>query len=342
MERVELKRDWPSNRDLAHDCCAMANGLGGAIIVGYEDKSVGGARFPGVDGSGKRIDAALASVHSLTWPSVRCIMHPYQEAGGTHTCVVVVVPPTEVGPHEYIGGGKSNLPVRRGRSNRSLSLTEIFALQRQAESFASKAPDIGYPIIALNTQKGTYWGVAFYPTEWPEERLVFGRDEDLDFAGYWGRRWRPDLVLRENGIELSYNESDLNFSVAIHVDGSVVMLWHANHRRWMYYVAFLEECYDFASFVFYKLGFSPRATMRVQWAVAPDDPKNDKEPFPTFGQLARRVDFSRDAIDDVLTFVIEQTHRLGGRSQPRERILNDIRTRGSVAPPDPRERWGTR
>jgi hypothetical protein len=336
-ERVELKSDWPAGPELAHDCCALANGLGGVIIIGYEDPSRGRAPHPGVDGSSKAIDSKLASVHSLTAPSVHCIMRSY--LGSAHTAVVVVVPPTESGPHEYVRADKPNLPVRRGRSKKSLSLSEIFALRHRAESFASDPPEIGHPIVSLDTKTATYWGVEFTPIEWPLERLVFTHEEDVAFTGFWGGLWNAVPTIRANGIELSYDEnSGLNFSLAVHVDGSVVMTWYTNCRQWMYFLAFLEHCYDFASFVFFKLGLSPRALMRVKWSVATDD-RDPKEPFPDYGELLMRLDFSRDALDEVTTFVVEQTHRLGGRSQSRETIRRSIETRGGQPPPDPRSRW---
>jgi hypothetical protein len=39
MERIELKREWPTNSDLAHDVCAFANGRGGVPFTEQRRKS---------------------------------------------------------------------------------------------------------------------------------------------------------------------------------------------------------------------------------------------------------------------------------------------------------------
>jgi hypothetical protein len=340
MDRVEFKRDWPPNRDLAHDACAMANGLGGVIIVGYEDPAKGLTPFVGVDGSSKRIDAALAAIHALTWPPVHCYMQAFTN-GAPHVAVVASIPQSFSGPHEYIGGDKPNLPVRRGRSNKSLTLTEIFALQRRSDSTSTEPPDIGQPIISLNVQDPTFYGVEFTPEEWPAERLVFNYENDMSIQGYWGRLWSPiAYVIRSNGIEVSQGSNSMRFRVALQADGSVVCVWSAKRSPWAYLMSMLEDVYGFSSLQFFKLGLGPRATMRLRWAVLDDD-QDKTMPLPPGDELIKRVDFSRDSVNDVLTFALEQIDRLAGRIQPREAIARVIATnRPAQRSPDPRIQWG--
>ena len=338
-ERVELKRDWPPNRDLAHDVCALANGFGGAIIIGYEDPKAGGGAYIGVVGMSSRIDGALAAIHSLTSPSVRCVIRSLRADSG-HTVVVIAVPPTDNGPHEYIGGNKSNLPVRRGRGIRTLALSEIFALRRRAEGFSLEPPEIGYPIISLNMMEQTFWGVSFSPTEWPPERFSFGHDEDVAFQSYWSKLWKPKLEIRPNGVQITQEDSTIAFSVAVHVDGTVVMWWRARYRPWMYFVAMLDQAYGFASFVFRDLHLAPRATMWVRWAVS-EDAQAEGPPFSRSGDLQRRVNFSHDVPEEILAYFVEQADRLSERSRPRENILAEIKSgrTGSTSYDDPRARW---
>jgi schlafen family protein len=338
-ERVELKRDWPPNRDLAHDVCALANGFGGAIVIGYEDPKLGSVSH--MVGTSPRIDGALAAIHSLTWPSVRCAIRSLQGADG-HTVVVISVPPTENGPHEYIGGNKSNLPVRRGRSTKTLTLSEIFGLRRRAEGSSFEPPESGYPIISLSTMEKTFWGVSFSPTEWPKERFSFGHDEDMAFLGYWKKWWNPKLDIRPNGLQITQEKDEVSFSVAVHVDGTIVMWWRTGFRPWMYFVALLDQAYGFASFVFYHLNLAPRATMWVRWAVS-DDAQDKRFPFSESGELTRHVDFSRDVPEELLTFFVEQADRLTGRSRPKPTILAEIQSAQSGSTPheDARARWAT-
>lgn len=342
--RIEVKQDWPSNRELAHDVCAFANGRGGAIIIGYSDPRRGLEQNAGVDGSSGKIDAAFSAIHALTWPSVHCVIRSFSGDSG-HVAVAIVIPPSSGAPHEYIGDDKPNLPIRRGRSKKGLTLSEIFALRRRAENISVEPPQIGYPIVSLNTQEGTFWGVEFSPSEWPEEPFVFGNAEDVAFQNYWRQTYSPTLEIRPNGIRMLYEAHDLVLSVVVHTDGTIVVWWRTSYRPWMYFAALLEMAYGFASMVFSHLQLSPRALMRVRWNIEPsfqdENLANERFPFPTSGELLRRVDFSRNDIDGVLTYFFEQTDRLAGRSRPRNHIESEIREgRGSIRYEDPRARWG--
>ena len=340
MDRVEFKRDWLNARDLAHDVAALANGLGGIIIIGYDDPSKGLTPAMGVDGSSRRIDAVLASIHALTWPPVHCFIQSFA-AESSHVAVVISVPPTKNGPHEYIGGNKPNLPVRRGRSNKTLSLTEITALQRRAESLSFPRPEVGDPLISIDALVPSFYGVEFTPEEWPQERFVFSYENDMSIQGYWGRLWSPlSYVIKSNGALVSQGSDVMTFRAAAHVDGSIVVVWAATRSPWAYLLSMMEDAYGFASLQFQRLGLAPRATMRLRWSVL-EEHQDKMSPVPPADELVRRVDFSRDAVEDILTFVLEQMDRLAGRIQPREAVLAAIRrSRLAERSPDPRLKWG--
>ena len=340
MERIDLKRDWPANNELAHDVCSFANGRGGVIILGYDDPAAGKTPFNDVDGSPKRLDSAYNSVHAMTAPAVRFFVHSYQD--GPHTSVAIVIPPTENGPHEYIGGGKkTNLPIRRGKAKDMLSLGEIVSLQRAASGMTYDAPEIGTPALSLDVQPTPYWGVEFTPEEWPLERFAFSHEDDVPFQTFWQSRFAPiSFKPLSNGIEISQGSGTMHFTAVVNADGSVVVVWRANSSLWMYFRSLLENAYCYASLVFHQLNLAPRALARVRWTV--NDVVQDKQsPFSEFGQLTMRVDFSRDAVEDVLLFFIEQADRLALRTQPREQLLKSIREarKGVQSTDDPRARW---
>jgi len=340
MERIDLKRDWPANNELAHDVCSFANGRGGLIILGYDDPAVGKTPFDGVDGSPKRLDSAYNSVHAMTVPAVRFFLHSYQD--GQHTSVAIVIPPTENGPHEYIGGGKkTNLPIRRGKTKDGLSLGEIVSLQRAASGMTYEPPEIGTPALSLDVQNLPYWGVEFAPEEWPGERFAFSHDDDVPFQVFWQNRFAPiSFKPLSNGIEISQGSGTMQFTSVVNADGSVVVVWRTNARPWMYFGSLLEAAYCYASLVFHRLSLAPRALARVRWAVT-EEAQDKQSPFSEFGELTRRVDFSRDSVEDVLLYFIEQADRLALRTQPREQILKSIRESRKGAQPadDPRARW---
>jgi hypothetical protein len=336
---VELKREWPSGRDLAHDCCSFANGFGGVVLVGYEDPKHGKKPFPGVDGSSAKMDALMSSIQSLTSPAVHCYMRSFEGPNG-HVVVAISVPRTENGPHEYIGGDKPNLPVRRGKSNKSLSLSEIVALQRRTSMRPALPLEDGYPIISINMLSGTFWGVEFQPEEWPETPFVFHHDDDLAVQNLWrSYDWKPVPKLWLNGIELAVAEAEPSIGAAVQTNGMVAVKWSTAHRQWMWFVGMLEQAYDFASMVFHHLKIAPRAVMYVRWGVKEEDAEQ-RFPFPPSGQLSLRVDFSRTKVADVLSFFSEQADRSAGRSRPMKQVEDEIGRAIGPTAKDPRVRWG--
>ena len=63
---LEYKRDIGSNKEVAKDVCAFANGSGGLIIYGVEEQETGAPRIVGIDpqDSVEQIDNVLASALS--------------------------------------------------------------------------------------------------------------------------------------------------------------------------------------------------------------------------------------------------------------------------------------
>lgn len=324
--RIELKSEWPSNRELAHDLCAMANGIGGAIILGYDDPRRGCTKKTGLDGSSRKIESVLSAIQAVTSPSVRCHTRAYV-GPGNHTIIVFVVESAKYGPHEYIGTDKMNLPVRHGRKKQPLTMGEIIGLQHRAEGVSNPPRTVDYPLIAINLLDGTFVGVQFSPLEWPSEPMYFTERHDTAFKHYWSTlesSWTPSLEMQLGGDLLKVSTGEPHLFAAAQVDGVVAVKWSATARPWMYFVALLEQAYEFGSLAFSTMGLAPRAHMFLRWQMKPEDAAGQRHPFPDYGQLERKVDFSRDATEDIIIFCFEQAERRIGLSRPREVVAREI------------------
>jgi predicted HTH transcriptional regulator len=132
-QRLEFKREIPPKK-LGHRVCSLANASGGVIVIGIDNPVVGDVlRFAPVptNVSDKKQLSYTSSVNAWVYPQPPFEMFPYADEESGNTFLVVRVAASSVGPHEYIGGDESNLPIRRGTETKTLSLADIEALQRR-------------------------------------------------------------------------------------------------------------------------------------------------------------------------------------------------------------------
>ncbi len=134
-------------RELAKDVVAMANGAGGAIVLGItEDDQARAQSAPGVtvsDDETRRMHQIIAS-HTAPVPTVhiKTVVEPDRGAGPGF--YVLVVPQSPMAPHAVlINHGKTGLryPRRSGPGTVNLSEPEIAAAYRQRDFGAARQVD---------------------------------------------------------------------------------------------------------------------------------------------------------------------------------------------------------
>jgi hypothetical protein len=161
---------------------------GGIIAIGVEDPTVGGnlqiAQAP-TDISDKRQLSYTSSINALVYPQPPFEIHPYRDDESGRTLLVARVGSSTVGPHEYVGGDESiNLPIRRGTGVKSLSLTEIEALQRRRNSSGPESPlrNRSFQKVYLQ-QSGTggdfYFGIHVAPITYGPRRIMDPDDNNV-------------------------------------------------------------------------------------------------------------------------------------------------------------------
>ncbi|MFP5316685.1 MAG: helix-turn-helix domain-containing protein [Acidimicrobiia bacterium] len=120
--------------ELAKDVCALANHLGGAIIIGVEEDAQGkptGATGVVVDEGELLWMRAVVSAWTSPFPFYDLIIAPIE--GTDRAFVLILVPPSPGAPHALVKPGQKRLlyPVRDGSQTRYLGEPEIASGYRQ-------------------------------------------------------------------------------------------------------------------------------------------------------------------------------------------------------------------
>lgn len=130
FEQLDWKRLYPANAhgtsEIAKDVAALANGRGGAIIVGVAEKDGRAAELAPVavgDSEERRIVQAVATgTHPRVDVRVVSIRVAEQPTSGF---LLIVVPPSPIAPHAVEDKDRLRYPVRRGTTTAAMREYEV-------------------------------------------------------------------------------------------------------------------------------------------------------------------------------------------------------------------------
>ncbi len=316
---LELKEQLVPGRDLAKDVAALANSAGGLVVLGVTDFKRGGV-LVGVDVTPVAIDSLTAAISAMTYPPVELEAHTLRDSNGT-TLVAIHVPRSRRGPHEQLAQDAHRFPARRGAHVKSLTLTELEQLQREASQSRAALVLIDRHNLFNSAM------VVSMPTDW-RGIIVDGRSE-FEPASNFAMRGDVDTRLTQAvlaemnvddgtlvpgpfGLAYEYHSATRRiFSAGMSDTGETSVMAETSYLR------FAQNEMDGASFAFefalrwtdaalYGMRLGPRAIMNFAWRV-------DELSF-SHDNIAVRVDFSRETVRDILARIFEHVERGRGRA----------------------------
>lgn len=139
-EDLEFKREpWGASdaerAELAKDVAAMANGRGGAIVVGVDQDGTGAASlapFEDAETQRQRVESVVADrVHPM--PAMRAFVVSSADAP-SRGYLIVAIPRSALAPHAVVRDGALRYPLRYG--SKCVYLTESQVADRYRDRFA--------------------------------------------------------------------------------------------------------------------------------------------------------------------------------------------------------------
>lgn len=340
-QRLEFKREIPPKK-LGHRVCSMANASGGLIVVGIENPIVGEeltcARVP-TDVSDKKQLSYTASVNAWVYPQPPFEVYPFTDEHSGRTFLVVRVAASNVGPHEYIGGDESNLPIRRGTETKTLTLVDIDALQRRRDMRISESPlpKVAFRKIILQ-QSGTggdfYFGIHVTPITYGHRRIMDPSDDRvcLDIE----QRTRgdhdvvhaamPDHESTAYGFWMSSGDAtgqNINPNIPtsqleILADGQVLIrLAQRENNIFDQYVGSFLTAYAVAQEMFFQFRLAPAARFHV---VAHLNAQAKSEKVAQFHEDYLAIDLARESFADAFTDTVIVMMRGAGQALKRDDV----------------------
>ncbi|WP_046469473.1 AlbA family DNA-binding domain-containing protein [Allosalinactinospora lopnorensis] len=158
-------------RELAGDIAAMANTVGGLIILGInEDDQARASAAPGVPVSDAEVtriyQTAASRLSPLPGLDVRVVPDP--ASGGDHGVILIAVPPSPARPHAVLVNNALRYPRRHGTTTVYLSEPEVAEAYRERfTSVAERADRLeryeSELLTQLDTTELTYVAVSLLP-----------------------------------------------------------------------------------------------------------------------------------------------------------------------------------
>jgi hypothetical protein len=183
-QRLEFKRQIPS-RKIGYYACAFANAEGGIIVVGLEDpvknQPLQYAAAP-PDVSANAILGINSAINAWVSPAIHFDIVGLGPDNAGHALVVVRVPPSLRGPHEYLGNDERRLPIRRGKEVKDLTLSEIFALSERRENVVLEQNQVRAQRVSIqptNTGADLYFGIQITPATPVRAKTIEKPDDDF-------------------------------------------------------------------------------------------------------------------------------------------------------------------
>jgi len=335
-ERVEFKREMPDRSKLVQTACAFANAYGGIIAVGIEDADKGLTMAePPPDISNRAQTAVLSRILSRTYPSVRCQSFSFTD--GKHAIMLIRVPRTTIGPHEYLGNDGKRLPVRRDKSIDDLHLVEIEALQQRRDNSSLRESPLGahHPLVNLqppvtkrntNNAQLSFVGAAIYPQEFlPTTKTLYEDDETAiqeavlkcaGLDGLMGKTMRDGLLFSTG----SNAEADAKSQRDLYIqsDGEIALRMEYTADHDIYQLSRLfANVLVLASGIYSHLGLVPRISGVLKIEI--------NEPAPQFLPRNWRERFDFDLAHDDIVEVAGTIFTLVMRGSGRPSHRNEMR-----------------
>jgi len=139
-QRLEFKEELALQK-VTKSVVALANAIGGILVVGFVDPSIGNALTP--LGSGPTIDdlqrrRLMSRIQAKIYPALELEMWGGRAADGSHAMLIIRVPESRYAPHESLDE-RGRIPVRRGTQIDYFGLREIKQLLRRRDGLQNEA-----------------------------------------------------------------------------------------------------------------------------------------------------------------------------------------------------------
>lgn len=340
---LEFKERLVSPRDLAGDVAAMANAHGGIIVLGVKDPRHG-RQIVGVEADDRKVDAFSNGLSALTQPPVEVEVRLLR--GSEKSLVALAIPRSRRGPHEQLVSDAHRFPVRRGATTKSLTLSELEQLQREA-TFSTRSIPLQerHPLIQPHL-------AISMPAEWRGLMLLGGPAIEPPRNG--SIRGYDHLSLTEEVLTLApatlqsasaefepvvggfYHRAgskmDPAYLACMFDDGQAGLLVRERMLGGRHTEA--DDAIDAFEFglrwidaALWGLRLGPRAIVQFGWRLDCWGENGDA--------ISREIDFANTDLVSILHDVFEHAERRNGRvvSEPEHTAALGVR-------PDPRKKWG--
>jgi hypothetical protein len=341
-QRLEFKREIASKK-LGHRVCSLANASGGLIVIGIDDPVPGeDLRFPPVptDVSDRKQVSYTSGVNAWVYPKPEFEIHPYIDANSNRTFLVVRVAASDLGPHEYLGGDESNLPIRRGTETKTLGLADINALQRRhSDTTISESPLPKMPFQKVYLQQSGiggdfYFGVHIRPVTYGRRRVMDPDDDQVCLNIENRTRGQHEMVhaampqheSTPYGFWMSSGDAPgqniqpniPSTQLEILADGQVLMRFAQRDRDvFDQYINTFLTAYAVAQEMFYHFRLAPAANFHL---VAHLNAQAKAEKAPQFHEDYITVDLARESFADAFTETVMVMLRGAGQARKRDDI----------------------
>uniref|UniRef100_E6PGS2 Schlafen AlbA-2 domain-containing protein n=1 Tax=mine drainage metagenome TaxID=410659 RepID=E6PGS2_9ZZZZ len=362
-ERLEFKSQMPDRSKLVQTACAFANTFGGIIAIGLHDAdSADGIRpsSTAVDISNRAQTAALSRIQARTYPSVRCQAFAFNNENG-NAILLIRVPRTNIGPHQYLGDDGPPLPVRRDKEIKALSLAEIEALQQRRDLRSPSTSPLGvhtmhYPIQppiqkrAARHQDLSFFGATVVPREFNSRPRILYEDDEaaireaisrcVGLEGVGAKTLRDGVLFSTEGNEVE--DAKCERDLYVQSDGEISLRMEYNPDHDLFQVArFLGNVVVLSAYVYSRFSISPRfhGTLNLELSRS-----SMSDFLPRHGSEQINLDLARDDIvsevANIITLLLRGANRATARDETRN-IFRDVWEREflSKGVVDPRVLW---
>lgn len=339
-QRLDFKARIDDKRKVAFWACGFANSLGGILVVGIKDTDTTGGHVEASDFDVNISDGELTSVsstiQSLVYPALACELKGFTSQVDTSKKLLLIrIPQSKFAPHEFIGKNeKHNLPIRRDREFRGLTLAEITALQQRQVGIPSSSP-LGpcHPMLSIDrtlSDPQYFFGIRIWPEQYSEKRLILSLSQDDALYKIIKNSIgcnTMEKITHADGLHFKnklgeFPADNVDRQAYIMSDGEITLRTQETKSERVYQIAeLLANAYAISSQAYQVLGLGPRVLAHMEMKIDPEHKHYATElAFPHEYWDDFSYDVSADEFPDIAVDTLLHCLRAGGHSCEKSEI----------------------
>lgn len=342
-QRIEFKRELDLQA-VTKEVIALANAIGGLVVIGFEDPSLNKPLTP--FGNGPAIDdrerrRLMSRIQAKVYPALDLEVWAGYDAGGAHGMLIIRVPESRNAPHESLDE-RGRFPVRRGTQIGYLGLREIEQLLRRRDVIQGGATSriFAYPEISFDRNPpDLFVGIRLSPEHPAPVRLLTRslQQRIVDVVRCMPGLQRTKVETLADGV-LFVDESDnaafensdsgtwerLRRRCYVRADGQIELRFPQDTSALVYQLyRVFGDAYAVSSEVLRTLGAGPRVREVFAYKLKPTP---DLGPFPIGreNEIPLEADLSRDSLSDVAAETLLYSMRHAGETGEYEEFVGSL------------------